>query len=85
MSRVDWEVKQFILPFSVLSENRKEPFTPDLEAAAVFSLAEMGRAKGGGFFSKRPEEKMVFIAKIGYPLWLFPWSETATGDNLFSR
>jgi uncharacterized protein YukE len=77
MSRVDWEVKQFILPFSVLSENRKEPFTPDLEAAAVFSLAEMDRAKGGGFFSKRPEEKMVFIAKIGYPLWLFPWSETA--------
>ena len=77
MSRVDWEVKQVILPFSVLSENRKEPFTSDLEAAAVFSLAEMGRAKGGGFFSKRPEEKMVFIAKIGYPLWLFPWSETA--------
>ena len=77
MSGVDWDVKQFILPFAVLSENRKEPFTSDLEAAAVFSLAEMDRAKGGGFFSKRPEEKTVFIAKIGYPLWLFPWSETA--------
>jgi uncharacterized protein YukE len=77
MSGADWEVKQFILPFSVLSENRKEPFTSDLEVAAVFSLAEIDRAKGGGFFSKRPEEKMVFIAKIGYPLWLFPWSETA--------
>jgi uncharacterized protein YukE len=77
MSGADWEVKQFILPFSVLSENRKEPFTSDLEVAAVFSLAEIDRAKGGGFFSKRPEEKLVFIAKICYPLWLFPWSETA--------
>ncbi|MBM4400637.1 MAG: hypothetical protein FJ045_01665, partial [Crenarchaeota archaeon] len=64
------------MPFSVLSENRKEPFTFDLEVATVFSLAEEDRAKGGGFFSKRPEEKIVFIAKIGYPLWLFPWSET---------
>jgi hypothetical protein len=69
-------IKQFILPFSVLSENRKEPFTPDLEVATVFSLAEVDRTKGGGFLSKRPEEKIVFIAKIGYPLWLFPWSET---------
>ena len=77
MSGSDWEVKQFSLPFSVLSENRKEPFTPDLEVAAVFSLAELERAKGGGFFSKRPEEKMVFIAKVGYPVWVFPWSETA--------
>ena len=76
MSRLDLEVKQFILPFSVLSENRKEPFTTDLEAAAVFSLAELDRAKGGGFLSSRPEEKVVFITKIGYPLWLFPWSET---------
>lgn len=76
MSGVDWKSKQFILPFSVLSESRKEPFTPDLEVAAVFSLAEISRAKGGGFFSKRPEEKMLFIAKIGYPLWLFPWFET---------
>jgi len=77
MSGTDWEIKPFLLPFSVLSENRKDPFTSDLEVAAVFSLAELDRAKGGGFFSKRPEEKLVFIAKIGYPLWLFPWSETA--------
>ncbi len=77
MSGADWEVKKFILPFSVLSENRKDPFTSDLEIAAVFSLAEINRVKGGGLFSKRPEEKMVFITKICYPLWLFPWSETA--------
>ena len=67
---------QFLLPFSTLSENRKEPFTADSEAAAVFSLAELDRAKGGGILSRHPEEKIVFIAKIGYPLWLFPWSET---------
>jgi hypothetical protein len=47
-------VKQLILPFSVLSENRKEPFTFDLEAASVFSLAEMDRAKGGGLISRQP-------------------------------
>ena len=76
MSGIGSAYKQFLLPFSVLSENRKEPFTADLEAAAVFSLAELDRAKGGGFLSRRPEEQIAFIAKIGYPLWLFPWSET---------
>jgi len=76
MSGIGSAYKQFLLPFSALSENRKEPFTADLEAAAVFSLAELDRAKGGGFISRRPEEKIEFIAKIGYPLWLFPWAET---------
>ena len=76
MSGIGSAYQQFLLPFSVLSENRKEPFTADLEAAAVFSLAELERGKGGGFLSRRPDEKIAFIAKIGYPLWLFPWSET---------
>ena len=67
MSGIGSAYKQFLLPFSVLSENRKEPFTADLEAAAVFSLAELDRAKGGGFLSRRPEEQIAFIAKIGYP------------------
>jgi hypothetical protein len=76
MSGIGSAFKQFLLPFSTLSEKRKEPFTLDLEAATVFSLAELDRSKGGGLISKRPEEKIVFIAKVGYPLWLFPWSET---------
>jgi hypothetical protein len=76
MSGIGSAYKQFLLPFSTLSENRKEPFTADLEAAAVFSVAELDRAKGGGLISRRPEEKIEFIAKVGYPLWLFPWSET---------
>jgi hypothetical protein len=75
MSGIGSAYKQFLLPFSTLSENRKEPFTLDLEAATVFSLAELDRSKGGGLISRRPEEKIVFIAKVGYPLWLFPWSE----------
>jgi hypothetical protein len=53
----------------------------DLEAATVFSLAELDRKKGGGpilkrLILRRQEEKIAFIAKIGYPLWLFPWSKT---------
>ncbi|MEJ5326997.1 MAG: hypothetical protein WHU54_01935 [Candidatus Bathyarchaeia archaeon] len=76
MSVTGSALKEFILPFAVLSENRKEPFTADAEAAAIFALAEEERAKGGGIIASRPEEKTVFVAKIGYPLWLFPWQET---------
>jgi hypothetical protein len=75
MAGVGSAYRHFVLPFSTVSENRKEPFTADLEAATVFSLAEIGRTKGSGLISKHPEEKLAFIAKIGYPLWLFPWSE----------
>jgi uncharacterized protein YukE len=77
--------KQFLLPFSSHSENRKEPFTCDLEVAAVFSLAELDRAKGSGILSRRPEEKIAFIAEVGYPLWLFPWSETTLIFDGFNR
>jgi hypothetical protein len=76
MSGIGSAFKQFIMPFSVLSENRKEPFTADLKAAALFSLAEFERSKSGGLLSKKPEENISFIAETGYPLWLFPWSET---------
>jgi hypothetical protein len=68
-------INQRFLPFAVLSEHRTEPFTPDVEAAAIFSLAELDRAKGSGLIMKQPEEKITYIAKLGYPLWLFPWSE----------
>jgi hypothetical protein len=77
MPGVTLETKEFTLPFSALSENRKEPFHSDVEIAAVFALAELDRAKGGGLILKQPEEKMVFLAKIGYPLWLFPMGEKA--------
>jgi hypothetical protein len=59
-----------ILPFSTLSENRKEPFTKEIERAAIFCLAELDRAKGGGLVLKQPPEKLVFVAEVCYPFWL---------------
>ena len=64
---------QRFLPFCVLSENRGVPFTPDLEAATIFTLAELELAKGGGLILKQPEETIKFIAKLGYPAWVSPW------------
>jgi hypothetical protein len=71
------ETIEFVLPFAVLSQNRKEPFTPDLEIAAIFALSELQRMKGGGIIVKQPEEKILFVAKAYYPLWLFPSGERA--------
>ena len=85
MSDIGSAFKQFMLPFSVLSENRKEPFTADLKAAALFSLAEFERTKSGGLLSKKAEENISFIAEIGYPLWLFPWSKTTLIFDGLSR
>ena len=65
--------KRFILPFS--PEKPREPFSSEVEAAAVYALAELERTKGGGLLVKQLE-KLLFIVKIGYPVWLFPKSET---------
>ena len=67
------EVGKYILPFSVLSERRKKPFTPEMEIAAVFSVAELNRRKGRRILLKLSKEKIAFISKIGYPIWLFPF------------
>ncbi|MDR0373691.1 MAG: hypothetical protein LBI79_09135 [Nitrososphaerota archaeon] len=58
--------KRFILPF--WNQRSKE----SQEAAAVFAVAELNRSRGGGFLAKQPPEILTFIAKIAYPLWLFP-------------
>jgi hypothetical protein len=59
--------KQFALPFATQSENRKEPFSKEAEAAAIFALSELERKNG--ILTSKPE-KIVYIAKVGYPLWL---------------
>ena len=59
--------KRYILPFSNQKSN-----PPEAEAAAVFAVAELDRNKGGGLITRRQEEKLVFLSKSGYPLWLFP-------------
>ena len=69
------ESEKYVIPFCILAENRKEPFGSDLESAAVFAISELEREKGGGYIKKQPEEKTMFITKIGYPLWIIPWSE----------
>ena len=72
MTKPTPSISKFILPFSKLSESRNDPFNYDMELATVFALSELGREKGGGLLSKRPEEKIAFISKIGYPIWLIP-------------
>jgi len=69
------KIAKLILPFSVLSKNRAEPFSKDMEKATIYSLAELEREKGGGLLLKKPEEKLVFLTEFCYPLWLVPWSE----------
>ncbi|MGA3288812.1 MAG: hypothetical protein ABSD42_01045 [Candidatus Bathyarchaeia archaeon] len=63
------------MPFS--PGKSRELFSLDVEAAAVYALSELERAKGGGLIVKQPEEKLLFITKIGYPLWLSPNNENA--------
>lgn len=62
--------KRFILPFLPQKSSVAE-----VEAAAVFAVVELERSKGGGLIARQPEEKLVVLSKIGYPLWLFPKNE----------
>lgn len=67
--------QQLVLPFTVQSENRKAPLTPEMEEATVYCLSELERAKGGGLILKQQPEKTTFMTKIYYPVWLLPWSD----------
>lgn len=76
--------KRFILSFS---GQKSSP--PEAEAAAVFAVAELERNKGGGLINRQLEEKLVFISKAGYPMWLFPKNEATLvfdgfGDSSYS-
>jgi hypothetical protein len=64
--------KRFSLPFSTQKTSASE-----IEAAAVFAVAELERRKGGGLIIRQLEEKLVFLSKAGYPIWLFPKNDTA--------
>jgi hypothetical protein len=66
-------VKRFTLPFST---DKKDRQTAETEAAAVYAIAEFERSKGGGLIVRQPEEKLIFIAKMGYPLWLYPKNDS---------
>jgi hypothetical protein len=68
---------KFILPFSS-AENSTAKLSPDKEVAAVFTLAEMDREKGGRIISRNTSENIAFISKIGYPLCMY-----SSGDKVF--
>ncbi len=61
------------LPFAVSAQNRIKNFTEDMEMAAILYNAESNREKGEGYILKRADEKLVFIAKAVYPIYLVPW------------
>jgi len=69
------EIVRSVLPFSTLSRDRTEPFTDDMENAAIYCLAELERSKGGGLIVKKPEEKLVFVSKFFYPILTVPWED----------
>jgi hypothetical protein len=60
-------MKRLTVPFSVPKSSAAE-----VETAAIFAFAELNRNRGGGLFSRQPQETLRFIAKIGYPLWFIP-------------
>jgi len=62
-----------VFPFTVPSEDRKIPLKRRMEIAAIFSLTELTRDKGGGLISKKPAEETLFISEICYPFWFIPW------------
>jgi len=66
------ETRHLLFPFSINSESREEPFTEEMERAAISCFAELERAKGGGLILKQPEEKLAFIVEGVYPFWLVP-------------
>jgi DNA repair exonuclease SbcCD ATPase subunit len=68
------KVKEFTLPYSVLAENRADPFSEEMEKAAIYCFAELEREKGAGLILKKPEENIILLAEFGYPFWFVPWS-----------
>jgi hypothetical protein len=71
------------LPFAVSAQNRIKDFTEEMEMAAILYNAESNRQKGEGYILKKPDEKLVFITKAAYPIYLVPWTKgTLAFDGL---
>jgi hypothetical protein len=63
--------KSLILPFTLPDEDRKEPLSPNMEITAILALAEANRKKP--IIVDLFPEKIMFISKLHYPLWIVPW------------
>jgi uncharacterized protein YukE len=66
--------KSFILPFATPAADRFKDFTKNMEMAAILHLAESSREKGERYLLKKPDEKLVFLTKAWYPIWLIPYN-----------
>ncbi len=74
------------LPYVVEDDERKKPFTQDMETAAILCLAEAKRKKPRILGTS--QEKLSFISKLYYPLWTIPWdtdSIIVDGLEIFSH
>jgi len=65
--------KGFILPFTTSTAKRLKDFTKNMEMAAILYLAESERKKGESRVLRKKDEKLVFITKALYPIWLIPY------------
>jgi hypothetical protein len=72
---VQLKTQKVILPFAIVSQTDMEPLMKDAERAVAFCLAELDRNKGGGFFKKKPPEKLLFVTEVYYPFWVFPFGD----------
>jgi len=50
----------------------RKDFTKNMEMAAILYLAESERKKGENRVLRKTDEKLVFVAKAFYPIWLIP-------------
>jgi len=55
------------------AEDRKKPFTSEMEIASILCLAEERRGKGG--LLKAPLESSSFVSKLYYPMYAVPWRD----------
>jgi hypothetical protein len=63
--------ESLILPFALPDADRKKPFSQNMEITAVLALAEANRKKP--LIADLFPEKIVFVSKLHYPLWIVPW------------
>jgi hypothetical protein len=63
----------FILPFTTSSTKRPKDLTKNMEMAAILYLAESEREKGESRVLRKTDEKLVFVTKAFYPIWLIPF------------
>jgi predicted nucleic acid-binding Zn-ribbon protein len=62
-----------VLPYATEDLGRKNPFSEDMEFAAIMCIAEAKRKKQG--LLGATAEKLASISKLHYPLWAIPWSD----------